>query len=160
MSIKILDFWWQIFFNKIHYNEYWEWFLSPFPNKYLPWFMLILMQRFFSLTVLNTMTCLKQEFLFLSTQTTGGKCVFLFSFSGANQLLIIFNHIDLLPLFLPYRLTSDIIRSTISCIERKKFMHYSLHINTCTFIWNFQRSWKETLKRDTIWQRQELGQEN
>lgn len=138
----------------------WEWFLSLFPNKYLPWFKLLLTQRFFPIAALNTTTWLKQEILFLSTQPIERRCVFLFSFSGANQLLIIFNHIDLLPLFLPYRLTSDITRSTISCIERNGFMHYSLHINTCTFIWSFQRSQKEPPRRETSWQRQELGQES
>lgn len=138
----------------------WEWSLSLFPDKHLPWFMLISTQRFLCISVLNTITFLKQEFLFLSTQSIGGKCVFFFSFSGANQLLIIFNYIDLLPLFLPYRLMSDIIRSTISCVERNRLMHYSLHINTRTFIWSFQRSQKEAVRRDAIWQRQELGQEN
>lgn len=112
--------------------------------------MLVGTQKFFSLTVWNTVTCLKQEFLFLSTQAIGGKCVFLFSFSGANQLLIIFNPVNLLPLVLPYRLMSDFIRSSVSCIERNGFMHYSRHINMCPFIWDFQRSWKETLKGDTI----------
>lgn len=104
--------------------------------------MLILTERFFSISVWNTMGCLKPD-LFLLTETTGRKCVFFFSFSGAHQLLIIFHHIDLLPLFLPYGLMSDIIRSTVSCIERSGLMHYSHHINTCSFIWSFQSSQKK-----------------
>lgn len=104
--------------------------------------MLILKERFFSISVWNTMTCLKPD-LFFSTEATGRKCVFFFSFSGAHQLLIIFHHIDLLPLFLPYGLMSDIIRSTASCTERTGLMHYSRHINTCSFIWSFQSSPKK-----------------
>ena len=55
---------------------------------------------------------------------------------------------------------SDITQGIVSCTERNGFMHYSRHVNTCTFIWSFQRSQKETPRRHTIWQRQELGQEN
>lgn len=58
------------------------------------------------------------------------KRVFSFGFSGANQFLIIFNHFDLLPLFVPYRLMNDILKNTISHLESKGFMYYSLYTNT------------------------------
>lgn len=51
-------------------------------------------------------------------QTLGGKCVFSFGFSDADQFLIIFNCIDLLPLFVPYALMNDILKST-----RKQGIH-------------------------------------
>ena len=137
-----------------------EWFLSVFPGKYLPWLMLILTQRFFSVTTLKHHALPPTGIVVLSTQVDGSKCVLLFSFSGANQRLITLNPIDLLPPFSQSRLMSDITQGTLSCTERNGFMHYSRHVNTCTFIWSFQRAQKETPRRHTIRQRQELGQEN
>ena len=43
---------------------------------------------------------------------------------------------------------SDITQGIVSCTERNRFMHYSRHVNTCTFIWSFtkisERNTKET----------------
>lgn len=61
-------------------------------------------------------------------------CVFLFTFLGANQLLIIFNYFNITTLFLPPRIMSGFSQSAVLCIERRGFMHYSPHINARAFL--------------------------
>lgn len=148
---KTLDFWCQKFFNKIYCSEC----LRTVPVSFLKKEMFTLIHAHINANIFLHHTpeyhvLSQEEYLILSTGAITGGNVPFFSFSDANQLLIILTHIDLLPRFLPYGLMSDIIRRTISCLERNGLMHYSRHINTGTFIWNFERSQKEARRRHTI----------